>query len=200
MRELRSRQYPPQPDVMDMILKAICDKAAAAANRTISLSASYMTFVPKEQADDILIQKALFTKGMPGRYSGYLELKRASLPTIQQIVLPIAVKPDEVLPGPPKAVSIQSRTEKYSMMHIRDIKFDDGIVAEVEREVREHYKHPYFKDVVSIASIPVYDTQLLFGVVSIESTASDIFGEGKDMADKVIESLQPLVALLAAYR
>jgi hypothetical protein len=119
----------------------------------------------------------------------------------------MAVLPNEVLPGPPEALLVHSSKKKCSIMNIQDImnirhdkKWRFGVVRQVRQEIVNYYNHPYFENVASIASIPVFDGHILFGVLNIESSAPNIFGTDTEMAETVVESLQPLVALLSAYR
>lgn len=190
LQQCGSQRKIPEGELMDSVLKAICAMAAAATNRAANLRSSYMAFIPSGEADDALIQKALFTSGMPGRYSGYLELKRGSVRLNREVVLPIAVVPEFVLPGPPEAVLNQD----FSMMNLQNIKFKDEVSKLVGNEIREFYKHPHFHQIASIASILVCDMRRLHGVVNIESSEQDLFS--KD----VVASLKPLVALLSVFR
>jgi hypothetical protein len=192
--------------LIDALLKTICTKAAAATSKIIVLKGSYMVFVDADEAArrpeqaereaDTLIQKALFTSGMPGRYSGYLELKHGSLRVSQEVVVPIAVVRDAVLPGPPEAVLSQG----FSIMNTRDIRFRPEVVPEVQKEINSFYKHPYFDQIASVTSILVFYGRTLHGVMNIESSEPDLFGERRNAVNGVVETLQPFIALLSIFR
>ncbi len=180
--------------LMDALLKAICAKVAAATSEVVDLKGSYMAFVPERKAASF-IEKALFTTGMAGRYSGYLELKRGSVRVNREVVLPIAVVPDAALPGPPEAVISQG----FFVMNTRDIKFQPQVVPEVREEMNNFYKQPYFEQIASVTTIPVSDGKTLHGVMNIESPKPDLFGERRDALNDVVETLQPLIALLSIF-
>jgi hypothetical protein len=195
-RQLGAQRRLPESDLMDAILRAICARATAITSRPLVLRPSYFAFVAHRQADNEVIDNALFTADMPGRYSGYLVLRRGSQRVSREVILPISSVPAQVLPGAPEAVLLQG----YSVLNRRNIRFREEISKQVQGEVREFYRHPYFDPIASITSLLVFDRDTFHGVVNIESSEPNLLGTDENELRAVVESLQPLVALLAVFR
>jgi hypothetical protein len=195
-RALDAQHRLPENDLMDAILRSVCEKTRAAAGSEVTLRPCYLAFVPYERADDALIEKALFTADMPGGYSGYLVLRRGSQRVSREVVLPIARIPDQALPGAPEAVVAQGP----ALVNVRSIRFRPAVSKRAQTEIRDFYRHPYFDQVASVASFLVFDRDTFHGVINVESNEPNLLGGDEKTLQALDARLQPMIALFSVFQ
>jgi hypothetical protein len=181
--------------LIDAIMDAILSVVRVHAAGTLVLRGSYMAYIPSDAADH-LRGRALFTRDMPDRYVGYLELRRGGGLAVRNVVLPVAADTNCILPGAPEAVAVMG----VAMMNLRQLEFRRGVSKVVEKEGRDYFLAPYFDPIASVTSLVIQDGGAVHGVMNIESSAPDLLGKDREAAQVVIGRLQILIALLSVFR
>ena len=195
-RALDAQRRLPENDLMDAILRAVCEKTRGCGGPRVTLRPSYLAFVPYDQADDALIEKALFTAGMPGGYSGYLVLRRGSQRVSREVGPPIARIPYEALPGAPEAVVAQGPGAGEHPQHA----IRPAVSKQAQADIRDFSRHPYFDQAASVASFLVVDRDTFHGVINIELNEPNLLGGDEKILQTLDARLQPMIALFSVFR
>jgi hypothetical protein len=184
-----------QGALIDTIMAAALNVVRLHSSEQLTLRGSYMAYTTDPSAAPALRMRALFTGGMPSSYKGFLELRRGGGLAVREVVLPVALNSDAVLPGAPEAVGVLGP----AIMNIRDIAFRPAVVQSVQDEIVAFFRDPYFGPIASITSLVIFDGGTVHGVMNIESSAVDLLGQNGPAMPDVLARLQILVALLSIF-
>ena len=148
----------------------------------------------KRDCDAQLRERMLFVSATDRAQAVHcLELSRMTSLRIQTgIVLPLSNDLNKVLPGAPTAFL---HPDRFAVIdNTRQIPFGQGVPEQIQTEINTYFNQRGFR---SFGSIQMIGRGATIGVVNIEATIAQVFGQTEDERRQLIQNLLPFCSALA---